>query len=880
MTARLAEQYANMAEPFLAAAAADPSRAALVFGDVEIDYAAARDTVFRLAHVLREEGVRHGDRVAYLLPNCPEIVELFYAVQLIGAVAVPLNVRSNAREVACLLGASGAGTLVFAAMFADRIDTTQLREVRMLCIDGPCTPRGAAPWPLAELGLAGLDPAETGGPLPDWAVSLTDLQRTAPDDPIEPVRDPGAIARIQYTGGSTGTPKGVARTHRADLVNVEGTYLSNRLDRDERKVVLIQCPLEHHAGHSWSTMAVAVGATLVLCAGFDPDAILRQVERRGVSYLILLPPTTLGRLMHHPAIASRDLGSVRLVQSAAGGLSSDVLAGVYRHFPRAVLSYGWGQTESGLGACMVAEPDSAHAGSIGRAMPFTEIRVVDDEDRPLPDGVIGEAVVRSEAVMAGYHEQPAATRETFTADGWLRTGDLMRRDADGYLYLMSRRRDLIKSGGENVFVAEVEAAVRAHPGVADCLVFGVPDDVLGEAVAVAVETCGTAGLTLDQVQETCCAELARYKKPRHLYLLDSLGRNDAGKVDKAAVVRDCRLLDAVRSSVAARTDLAGAYTQVCAEPDVFRIPLPHSAGLEATTVCYLVRGRDRSLLVDTGSDTAEGLGLLARVLDELGVPRGRLDILVTHEHPDHTGLVPRIRARSGRLLAGEGAVAHLRRRADPRAETAAGDWWTTAGFGARADELAALDRRAHPADLLDEDPVALADGDVLAVDGHEFTVLATPGHTPGSICLYHPGRRLLLTGDHLLAHVTPPLCPAPGSTGVAAAHLAALRRVAALPVDIWLPAHGPADRPPAERAGELIAHHEERLTQLAALVAAHDGATAADLAPLLGWRNARDWHAAPPGLRWLTGGQTVAYLDLLVDRGVLRRDPDGSHHRN
>lgn len=899
----LAVRWSNMVEPFLASAAADPTRTAIVFGDVQIDYAAARSTVYRLARTLRDRGVRRGDKVAYLLPNCPEIVELFYAVQLVGAVAVPLNVRSVPREIAYLVQAAQADTLIFAAQYTGQVDPARdhLTGVRLLCVDGACQPAGARPWPLADLGLAGLDPRVTGGVRPQWAASLTDLQAGAADEPLEPVRDPDALSRIQFTGGSTGVPKGVERTHRADLVNAEGTYLSNGLDADERKVVLIQCPLEHHGGHAWFTMAVAVGATLVLCAAFDPAAIARQIERQRVSFLILLPPTTLARLMHHPAISEHDLASVRLVQSAAGGLSPEVVAGVHRHFPQAVLNYGWGQTESGLGASLAFQPggddaDTVRVGSVGRPMPFTEMRVVDDDGAPVPDGVVGEAQLRSSALMRGYHHQPDATAQAFTADGWLRTGDLMRRDADGYYYLMSRRRDLIKSGGENVFVSEVEDAVRTHPGVADCLVFAVPDDRLGEMVAVAVEPCAGAAVDLDAVQETCRGRLSRFKVPRHLYLLDSLGRDWSGKLDKPAIVRSCRVLAAVRASEAERPDLGGApgttgvagagvlagpaYVQVCTDPEIFAVPLPHVSGVEEATWCYLLPGRGgRSLLVDTASDTVAGLGLLARVLADLGVDRADLDVLVTHEHADHTGLTWRIRQEPGRVLAGEAAVRHLHRVADTDDVTRAVDWWVRAGFTEQdGHTFEALRRRANPTRLLDEHPVPLADGTRLTVAGYEYRLLATPGHTPGSVCLYHPERRVLLTGDHLLAHVTPPLCPAPGETGVAAAHLASLARVADLPVDLWLPAHGPRGQDHAARARHLIDHHEERARRVAALVADRPGVRAADLVAHLDWHHLPDWQAAPLGLRWLTAGQTTAYLDLLVERGTLRRDADGRHH--
>ncbi len=876
----LAARYASMAEPFLASARRAPDRTAIVFGAVELTYAQVNAAVNRTAHVLTARGVRAGDRVAYLLPNCPELIELYYAIQKIGAVAVPLNIRSIAREVAYLVNASGAAALVFAGHCADRLDEVvgdMPGLTSLLCVDSPFDPAGPE-------GAAGLSAPPDPRP---WSVSLSALQRGAPDDEPELVRDAQAVSRIQYTGGSTGTPKGVERSHRADLVEIEGTYLSNGLRDDERKVVLIQCPLEHHGGHDWFAMAIALGATLVICATFDAPAILDQIERHRVSYMILLPPATLARLMRDPATATHDLSSVRLVQSAAGGTTPEMIRAVHRHFPNAVMNYGWGQTESGLGTSLVltlemAERGLPRAASIGRPMPFIEMQVLGEDDLPVPDGVVGEGAVRSEAVMTRYHGQDEATRAAFTADGWLRTGDMMVRDADGYLYLKARRRELIKSGGENVFVGEVEAVVRAHPAVADCLIYAVADDCLGEAVAAAVELRPGASLTLEELQAFCRDTLASYKKPRDLQVLATLDRDFSGKVDRARLIRTCAVLRAAQESRQARPDLTGAYEQVCADPDVFRIPLPHAGGLEAATTCYLVRGRTRSLLVDTGSNTTAGLGLLARVLDALGVRRCDTDILVTHEHADHTGLAWRIRDDPAEVYVGAAGAAYLRRACAAATAEQAVARWAAEGFA--PDDVVQLERmrlRSMPTALLGEPLVEVVDGDVLRVDGYELRVLATPGHTPGSVCLYQPDRQILLTGDHVLPHVTPPLCWLPGEQGTAAGHLAGLRRVAELPVRLWLPAHGPLGGDCAARAHELVEHHEARLRTLADLVARTDGLAAADLVGELGWRNpaVATWRTAPPSLRWLTAGQTVAYLDLLVERGTLRRSTtrDGRH---
>ncbi|HEY0189445.1 MAG TPA: AMP-binding protein [Cellulomonas sp.] len=850
----------SMAEPFLAAARRHPDRLAIVHGEVALTYAEVERRIDRLAHVLLARGVQTGDRVAYLLPNGHDLVELYYAVQSIGAIAVPVNYRSCAAEIAYLLRASGSSVLVFPQAAAERVDEARgevpdLRE--LLCTDGE----------------------------PAWARGLAGLEQDAPAGPPTRVADPDAVSRIQYTGGSTGVPKGVERTHRADLVEIEGTYLSNGLDRDETRIVLIQCPLEHHGGHDWFCMSFACGATVVLVDRFHPETILDAIARHRVSYMILLPPTTYARLMDHPTIDRYDLSSVRLVQSSAGATTPEIVRRMYRHFPQARVSYGWGQTESGLGTSLVltrelAESEDPRIASIGRPMPYLELRVLDEDGREAAPGVVGEGVVRSVAVMRGYHDQPGLTRGAFTPDGWLRTGDMMERDADGYLYLRSRKRDLVKSGGENVFVGEVEAVVRAHPAVRDALVHGVPDPRLGEAVAVAVELVPGATLTLDELQEFCRARMASYKKPRHLEVLESLGRDFSGKVDRTRVLAEAARRRSLRE---AGEDLC---VQVSIDPDVYRVALPLPEGFERATSCYVLPdGTGGGLVVDPGADDPAAAAVLRTALDRLGVDLGQARVLVTHEHADHLGAAARLAATGHRVLAGRALVDLLATWWQPATVRTSLARLTAEGFAAaEAGELEQMRARVVPAAAGDVRIEPLDDDVRLRVGRYDYRVLATPGHSPGHVCLYQEERRLLLSGDHVLFHVSPPVLGAPTVPGgpVRSAltdRLASLDRIAALEVDRCLPGHGEPQGDPSARLAALRAHHEARLVAVREAVAA-GARTGAEVVRALRWSTAPGpWDRAPAGLRWLLATETLAHLDHLVEQGGLlrRTDPDGRY---
>ena len=356
--------------------------------------------------------------MAYLLPNCPELLEVYYAIQKLGAVAVPLNYKLIPREIGYLVNASGAEVLVFAHQFA------------------------AAVAEAARAFSADVALVSAGGEV-DGALELE--RACAGHGTVEPplFRDPDALSRIQYTGGSTGLPKGAARTHAADLVELDAIMDSNGIGDDPDNVVLIQCSLEHHGGHSWFTITFAAGATLVICEAFNAEQILHFIEFYRVTYMILLPPTTYLRLLRCPTIDQCDLSSVRLVQSAAGATTQPIIQAIYDKFPNAVLNYGWGQSESGAGSSLKITRAMLEAGSpllesVGRPMKHVEMKVVDEAGREVPDGEVGEALFRSASVMRGYYGQRDLTDEAFTPDGWLRTGDLMMRDAEGYYYAVAQ----------------------------------------------------------------------------------------------------------------------------------------------------------------------------------------------------------------------------------------------------------------------------------------------------------------------------------------------------------------------------------------------------------------------------------------------------------
>ena len=462
-----------------------------------VTYADAARIVHRTARFLRDEfGIGDGARVAVLAPNAIEYVLLFFAVQQAGGVLVPMNWRLAPRELAHVVGDAEPSLLVVADAFAEKLEG----------LDGPRVLRFEA---LAER-------------MHDDAL---------PADPPETEAAFDAPSMILYTAGTTGAPKGAVLTNAGIFWNSINTGL--RLNLTEHDVTAIFAPLFHTGGwHVLTTPLLHRGGTILLLNQFDPERVLRLADERRMTVLFGVP--TMMAMMHDaPAFAEASLDSVRY--AIVGGEPMPLPLIRAWHAKGVPIRQGFGMTEFGPSVFSLPEADAERKiGSIGFPNFYIDADVVDDDGRSLGPDEVGELVLRGPASMAGYWRNPEATAATLR-DGWLYTGDLVRRDAEGYYFVVGRKKDMIISGGENVYPAEVEAYLGTHPAVKAVAVVGVPDARWGEVGKAFVVLRDGAALSADDLLEFGRAGLARYKVPKHVAFLDALPTSDSGKVLKRAL---------------------------------------------------------------------------------------------------------------------------------------------------------------------------------------------------------------------------------------------------------------------------------------------------------------------------------------------------------
>ncbi|MGW7518146.1 acyl-CoA synthetase [Streptomyces sp. NPDC054796] len=485
-----------------------PHRAALLHDGRTVTFAALHDRTTRLAHTLRELGVRRGDRVAFLGPNHPAYFETFFATGLLGAVFLPLNTRLSAPETAYQLTDSGARLLVHTPEHAPLVQ--ELAGQR-----GGSVPVGDVPRTL---------PVD---------VAYEDAIAAAQGEPLDETVDPDDLCLLMYTSGTTGRPKGAMLTHGNLTWNAVNVLVDHDLVADE--VALVSAPLFHTAALNMLALPVLLkGGCCLLTGSFEPDAAFDLVARHRVSFMFGVP-AMYQRLAAHPRWPDADLSSLRLL--TCGG--APVPRSLIETYQARGLTFtqGYGMTEAAPGVLFL---DAAHsvskAGSAGVPHFFSDVRVVEPGPglRPVGPGETGEVVVRGPHVMPGYWGLPEESAEAFT-DGWFRSGDAARRDEDGYVTIVDRYKDMIISGGENVYPAEVEAALLDDPAVAECAVIGVPDEKWGEApLAVVVPHEGDAP-DPDRIRGTLAGRLAAYKVPRSVVVADALPRTASGKLLKSAL---------------------------------------------------------------------------------------------------------------------------------------------------------------------------------------------------------------------------------------------------------------------------------------------------------------------------------------------------------
>jgi len=505
--------------PFLASlpallrhwATVQPDAPILTLGTETVSWGGLHDRAVRVAGALAADGVGPGDRVAFLDRNGIEYFEVLFGCALLGAVDVAVNWRLSPAEVAAIVADAGAVVIVHGTEFTPSVD-----EVR-----------ATVPSVRRVVPITGY---------PDWRDAAGAGPATDPG--FEP--GPGDVVLQMYTSGTTGVPKGVMTSGRNVATILHGAAEKYRVDRGT--VSMVAMPLFHIGGTGWALAGMSHGGHSVIVRDVDPAVILEVIRTHGVTSAFLVP-AVLMMLLAAPELASADVTSLRTIYYGASPISEDVLV-------RAMQALGcefaqvYGLTET-TGAITVLPPDdhdptgprSHLLRSAGLPLSYVELRIVDSvTGAPLPSGAVGEVMTRSDQTMLGYWGKPEESAAVLSPDGWFRTGDAGWLDGDGYLFLHDRIKDMIVSGGENVYPAEVENALLAHPAVADAAVIGVPDERWGETVkAVVVCTPGagadTDALTADILAATR-ARIAHFKCPTSIDFVEALPRNPSGKVLK------------------------------------------------------------------------------------------------------------------------------------------------------------------------------------------------------------------------------------------------------------------------------------------------------------------------------------------------------------
>ena len=485
-------------------AAQRPERVAVRQGDRALTYALLDERSNRLAQALRACGVGPDSRVAYLDRSAPEIVELLFAASKVGAVAVPLNWRLAAPELRTVLEDSEAPLLVVGREY-EQVAQEVVDELSR----APTVIRVAAGY---EEWLAAHDPVDPGGR-----------------------GESGDVVLQLYTSGTTGVPKGVLMTH-CNLAACAETSPYWQFDADT--VSMTPLPMFHIGGIGWAFLGLWNGATTILVRDFVPEAVLDLLEQERVTNAIFVP-TMLQMLTSVPGAAERDYSALRSIAYGASPITTPVLKAALRTF-RCSLYGVYGLTESTGGVVQLDPEDHDPGGprehllrSAGRPLPWVELRVVDSATATeVGPHEVGEVWLRAPNVTPGYFNRPTETAAALTEDGWLRTGDGGYVDEEGYVFLTDRIKDMIVSGGENVYPIEVEEALAQHPDVADVAVIGVPDDRWVEAVKALVIPRPGAAPTADELIAFARERLAGYKLPRSVDFVEELPRTPSGKVLK------------------------------------------------------------------------------------------------------------------------------------------------------------------------------------------------------------------------------------------------------------------------------------------------------------------------------------------------------------
>jgi len=497
-----------------------PEKKAVICGNKSWTYTEFFDRLSSLSFFMESEGIKKGDRIAILHPNCHYYLESYYAIALIGAIAVPLNHRLSAAELSFILNDAGAKLLIADPKFAKAVEQIRgnLPGLKKIIWSGDLP--GEFPEGLNDLGYEKLV-AGKGAPLSD--VSLTEND----------------IAQIYYTSGTTGRPKGVILTHKNVSLHALGTIAELQLT--DRDVWLHAAPLFHLAD-AWATWAITwVGGTHVLVGEFSPPLVLPAMEENRVTLTNLIP-TMLNMLINYPDVGKYNFSSLRVLLSGGAPIAPEVVRRIVATFGcDYIQTYGMTETCPYLTFSILKnhlrqlppEEQLRFKSKTGREFIAVDLQVVDDNGCEIKhdEKTVGEIIVRGDTVTPGYWQLPEETAKAIR-NGWLYTGDMAVIDSEGYVTIVDRKKDMIVTGGENVYSTEVENALYMHGAVLECAVIGVPDEKWGETVHAIVVLKPGMDTTADELISFCKEQIARYKAPKSMEFLPALPKTGSGKIEK------------------------------------------------------------------------------------------------------------------------------------------------------------------------------------------------------------------------------------------------------------------------------------------------------------------------------------------------------------
>jgi long-chain acyl-CoA synthetase len=483
-----------------------PQKVALICGDERISYAELDRRIARLANGLQRQGVREGDRVVLFLSNSTAIAALFYAAFSLGAIAVPVTTRLTPHELGYICQDSRPSAIAFENDGA---------AIRVVLDANPRAVRisvGSSHGDAISFATLSEEEAE---PLPRLHCELDD-------------------ALIMYTSGTTGKPKGAIITH-SNIVTQHGFINAIEWGISHADRFLVTTPLAHRTGFARLGNALTLGGTLIIMTKFDPKQTIATIAREGATVAGMVP-TVCRMLMPEIAADPSRCASLRRIVVTGEAFPVDLKRQLIGLLHDVKLVSFFAMTEVGGVTSLSHEEQFTHASSVGRPTPGVEVRIVDDVGADVASGEAGELLVRvgepgRYSVMRGYYNRPEETAQAIE-DGWIHTGDMAKLDADGYLYIVDRKKDMILSGGFNIYTKEVEQALASHSGVADAAVIGIPDPIYGEAVVAFIEVLPGFELHEASILDHVKPLIAGYKKPKHIFIVDALPRNSLGKVLK------------------------------------------------------------------------------------------------------------------------------------------------------------------------------------------------------------------------------------------------------------------------------------------------------------------------------------------------------------